>query len=174
MASVVFLRAVNVGGTNICRPALLAKQLAKFDVVNIGAVGTFVVRKNVGETTLRSAFAKMLKFRCEIMIVSAKEIVDLAQKNPFARQPSSVDIVRFVSVAAKPLRAVPHLPMNFPSQGDWLLKIIAIRGAFVLGIYQRHMKAIGYLGRIEKALGVSLTTRSWNTVEKIARVLAAE
>jgi uncharacterized protein (DUF1697 family) len=39
---VVFLRAVNVGGTNRCQPALIAKQLAKFDIVNIGAVGTFV------------------------------------------------------------------------------------------------------------------------------------
>jgi hypothetical protein len=45
MSSVVFLRAVNVGGANRCRPAELAKQLAKFSVVNIGAVGTFLVRE---------------------------------------------------------------------------------------------------------------------------------
>ena len=44
MRWVVFLRAVNVGGANLCRPAQIAKQLAKFDIVNIGAVGTFVVR----------------------------------------------------------------------------------------------------------------------------------
>jgi hypothetical protein len=44
MPSVVFLRAINVGGTNRSQPALIAKELAKFDVVNIGAVGTFVVR----------------------------------------------------------------------------------------------------------------------------------
>src|SRR5256886_6492657 len=29
MSAVVFLRAVNVGGTNRCQPALIAKQLAK-------------------------------------------------------------------------------------------------------------------------------------------------
>src|SRR5207245_6705888 len=49
MSSVVFLRAVNVGGTNRCQPALIATQLAKFGVVNIGAVGTFVVREDVSE-----------------------------------------------------------------------------------------------------------------------------
>ena len=49
MPSVVFLRAVNVGGTNRCQPALIAKELAKFDIVNIGAVGTFVVREDVNE-----------------------------------------------------------------------------------------------------------------------------
>ena len=42
MASVVFLRAVNVGTANRCRPAAIAKELAVFGVINIGAVGTFV------------------------------------------------------------------------------------------------------------------------------------
>jgi len=58
MAWVVFLRAVNVGGTNRCQPALIAKELAKFDIVNIGAVGTFVVRKNVSESALRAALQR--------------------------------------------------------------------------------------------------------------------
>ena len=58
MPWVVFLRAVNVGKGNRCQPALIAKQLAKFGVVNIGAVGTFVVRENVSESSLRAAIAK--------------------------------------------------------------------------------------------------------------------
>jgi hypothetical protein len=28
------------------------------------------------------------------------------------------------------------------------------------------MKAISYLGKIEKLLGVPVTTRNWNTIEK--------
>jgi uncharacterized protein (DUF1697 family) len=52
MRWVVFLRAVNVGRANLCRPAELAKQLGKFGVVNIGAVGTFVARENVSESAL--------------------------------------------------------------------------------------------------------------------------
>ena len=50
MASVVFLRAINVGGGNLCKPAQLAKDLKKFDIVNIGAVGTFVVREKASDT----------------------------------------------------------------------------------------------------------------------------
>src|SRR5881394_4230319 len=65
MRWVVFLRAVNVGGANRCQPALIAKELAKFGVVNIGAVGTFVVRENVSESVLRAAIAKKLPFKCE-------------------------------------------------------------------------------------------------------------
>jgi hypothetical protein len=54
MRWVVFLRAVNVGKANRCHPALIAKQLTKFGVVNIGAVGTFVVREDVRESALRT------------------------------------------------------------------------------------------------------------------------
>jgi len=36
MALVVFLRGINVGGHRTFRPSLLAKELAKFDIVNIG------------------------------------------------------------------------------------------------------------------------------------------
>jgi len=45
MALIVFLRAVNVGGHKTFRPSLLAKELSGYDVVNVGAAGTFVVRK---------------------------------------------------------------------------------------------------------------------------------
>jgi len=47
MASVIFFRAANVGGHQVFQPGVLAKELAAFDVKNIGAAGTFVVRENV-------------------------------------------------------------------------------------------------------------------------------
>jgi uncharacterized protein (DUF1697 family) len=173
MRWVVFLRAVNVGGANRCQPAVIAKELAKFGVVNIGAVGTFVVREDVSESTLRAAIGKKLPFKCEIMICPARNIIKLASKDPFSRQPSGPDITRFVSVAAKPVRLPLHLrlPLNLPSDDDWLLTVIAIHDRLVLGLYRRQMKAISYLGKIEKLLGVALTNRNWNTIEKIAKIL---
>jgi uncharacterized protein (DUF1697 family) len=193
MRWVVFLRAVNVGGTNRCQPALIAKELAKFDIVNIGAVGTFVVREDVSESALRAAFARKLPFKCEIMICPARDIIKLVSKDPFSRQASGPEITRFVSVLAKrpgirsdlhqtstasPARTIkpqtsqlPPLPLSLPSNDDWLLKIIAIQDRFVLGLYRRQMKAISYLGKIEKRLGVPVTTRNWNTIEKIVKIL---
>ena len=110
MPSVVFLRAVNVGGANRCQPAQIAKQLAKFDVVNIGAVGTFVVREDVSESVLRNAFAKKLPFKCEIMICPGRDIIDLASMEPFSQQPSSADITRFVNVLARRVHEPPPGP----------------------------------------------------------------
>src|SRR5881392_904289 len=174
MPSVVFLRAVNVGGVNRCQPAQIAKQLAKFDVVNIGAVGTFVVREDVSESVLRAAIAKKLPFKCEIMICPARDIIKLSSKDHFSEQPSGPNITRFVSVAAKRPHAPPPLPLSLPSDDDWLLKIITIQDRFVLGLYRRQMKAISYLGKIEKRLGVPTTTRNWNTIEKAVKILRSE
>src|SRR5882724_4213026 len=174
MRWVVFLRAVNVGGANRCQPALIAKELAKFGVVNIGAVGTFVVREDVSESVLHAAFAKKLPFKCEIMICPARDLIKLSSKNPFSRQPSGPDITRFVSVLAKRLSAPPPLPLSLPSENEWLLKIIAIQDRFVLGLYRRQMKAISYLGKIEKKFGVATTTRNWNTIEKVVSILGRD
>ena len=179
MAWVVFLRAVNVGGTNRCQPALIAKELAKFGVVNIGAVGTFVVREDVSESALRAAFARKLPFKCEIMICPARDIIKLASTDPFAHEPpvrlgpSGPNIVRFVSVLAKRPAIRFDLPQTFTASParTWLVKIIAIESRFVLGLYRREMKAISYLSQIEKRLGVPATTRNWNTIEKVAKIL---
>jgi len=171
MRWVVFLRAVNVGGANLCRPALLAKQLSKFGVVNIGAVGTFVVREDVSESTLRTAIAKKLPFKCGIMICPARDIIKLASKDPFADQSSDPNITRFVNVLWKRLPSPPPLPLCLPADDDWVLKIIAIENRFVLGFYRREMKAIRYLGKVEKLLGVPATNRNWNTILKVAKIL---
>jgi hypothetical protein len=33
------------------------------------------------------------------------------------------------------------------------------------------MKTIGYLGKLDRVFGVPVTTRNWNTLTQIARVL---
>ena len=178
MASVVFLRGINVGGANLCKPAQLAKQLKQFDIVNIGAVGTFVVRNDVAEPVLRKKFAvqlaKTFGIKCEVMIVPARDVLKLATKDPFARHPSGPDITRFVSVMHKRPAKLPAIPLSLPSNKEWLLKIVAVPNRFVVGIYRREMKAIGYLGKIEKIFGVPATTRSWSTFEKVLKVLGQD
>jgi uncharacterized protein (DUF1697 family) len=171
MRRVVFLRGVNVGKANRCQPAVIARQLSRLGVINIGAVGTFVVRKDVSESALRTAIAKKLPFKCEIMICPARDIIKLTTKDRFAGQPSGSNITRFVSVLHKRPQKLLPLPLNLPSANEWLLKVIAIQNRFVLGLYVRQMKAITYLGKIEKLLGVSATTRNWNTIEKVAKIL---
>jgi uncharacterized protein (DUF1697 family) len=106
-----------------------------------------------------------------MMICPARDLLKLASKDPFARQPSGPEITRFVNVLAKRPPSPPPLPLSLPADGDWVLKIIAIEGRFVLGLYRRHMKAISYLGKIEKLFGVPATNRNWNTIQKVVQIL---
>ena len=71
--------------------------------MNIGAVGTFVVRKEVTEAALRAAILRQLPFKIDVMICSAREILRLAAKDPFKGQPAGPTITHFVNVLHKPL-----------------------------------------------------------------------
>ena len=66
------------------------------------------------------------------------------------------------------------LPVTFPSDGEWLVRVMASQGQFVFGMYRRHMKTISYLGQIDKLYGVPATTRNWNTINAIMRILKGQ
>ena len=172
MALVVLLRGVNVGGHRTFRPTTLIGQLKHLDAVNIGAAGTFVIRKPIARAQLRAELARRLPFDAEIMICQGRDIIRLMSRNHFADQPVRPDIVRFVSVLSQRPRSEPTTPMSLPSSGQWLLKIVARENRFVVGMYRRHMKVIGYLGTLDRLFGVPVTTRNWNTITAIAKVLS--
>lgn len=171
MALVVFLRGVNVGGHRTFRPSLVANQLSDFDVVNVGAAGTFVVRNRISQAKLRAELLQRLPFETEVVICKGNDVLDLASGNPFAGQPAGPQIVRFVSILAKRGQPLPSTPLSLPSGGEWSLKILAVKDRFVLGLYRREIKAIRYLGQLDKIFGVPATTRNWNTMTAIVRVL---
>jgi uncharacterized protein (DUF1697 family) len=58
MALVVFLRGINVGGHRTLRPSTLAAELSRYDVENVGAAGTFVVRKPGARAAFRAALLR--------------------------------------------------------------------------------------------------------------------
>lgn len=171
MAHVVLLRGVNVGGHRTFRPTSLAEQLQHLGAVSIGAAGTFVIRQPVSRAQLRVEFARRLPFDAEIMICRSQEIVRLMSHDFFADHPARPDIVRFVSVLSRLPRSAPPLPMSVPSRSKWLLKVLARHDRFVFGVYRRHLKVIRYLGTLDRVFGVPVTTRNWNTITAVAKVL---
>jgi uncharacterized protein (DUF1697 family) len=171
MALVVFLRGVNVGGHRTFRPSIVARELSDYDVVNVGAAGTFVVRKPGSRTKFRTALLRKLPFEANVVLCDGRDLIRLERQNPFGTEPSSPDIIRFVSILSKPGGVRASLPVAFPPDGEWLVRVIASKGQFVFGVYRRHMKTITYLGQIDKLYGVPATTRNWNTIIAIVRTL---
>jgi uncharacterized protein (DUF1697 family) len=174
MALIVFLRGVNVGGHRTFRPTTLARELSHYDVVNVGAAGTFVVRKPGSRAIFRAELLRKLPFATKVVLCDGRDLVRLEADNPFGTEPSSTDIVRFVSILPEASRARPPIPITLPPSGEWLVRVIGSKGKFVFGMYRRHMKTISYLGQIDRLFGAPATTRNWNTILGIVRILKGE
>jgi len=171
MALIIFLRGINVGGHRRFRPSLLAKELGVYDVVNVGAAGTLVVRKPGSRATFFAELRRRLPFEAEVAFCDGSDLVRLEMEDPFATEPLRPDVVRFVSILSKAGRGRVCFPIALPEDGAWLVRIIGSKSRLVFGVYRRQMKTIGYLGQIDKLFGAPATTRSWNTILSVLRIL---
>ena len=117
---------------------------------------------------------RRLRFEAEVVLCDGRDLIRLEMENPFATEPSHPDVVRFVSILPKADRSVTSLPLTLPASGEWLVRILASKNRFVFGVYRRHMKTIGYFGQIDKLFGVPATTRNWNTIIAIVRILKSK
>jgi uncharacterized protein (DUF1697 family) len=170
MALVVFLRGVNVGRHKRFLPAQLAEDLAAFDVVNVGAAGTFVVRAPVPKATLLAEMRARLAFDADIIIAKGTQLIEFARSAPFGRRPPAEHERRFLSVMLK-RPAAPKLPVFYPAGDNWQVKIVVVSGTLVASIWRRQPGTPIYPNAaLEKQCGVA-TTRNWNTVETICNVL---
>jgi len=99
-----------VGGHRRFRPSVLARALRAYDVVNVGAAGTFVVRKPGSRAAFRTALLRKLPFETAVVLCTGRELLRLAAEHPFGAQPSRPDVVRFVSFLPKRTRGLASLP----------------------------------------------------------------
>jgi uncharacterized protein (DUF1697 family) len=173
MALIVFLRGINVGGHRAFRPTVLARDLGVYDVVNVGAAGTLVVRKPGSRTKFLAELRRKLPFEAEVAVCDGSDLIRLEMTNPFGTEPARPDVVRFVSILSKAARRKASLPMAFPAGDEWFVRIIGSRNRLLFGVYRRHMRTIGYLGQIDRFFGAPATTRSWNTIVSVLRILKA-
>lgn len=171
MALVAFLRGVNVGGHRRLRPSLLARKLVDYQVVNIGAAGTFVARAPGAKDRFQAALAAKLPFTTGIAICEGEEILELVRSEPFRGMAATPDAVPFVSVGLEGGHRWPAMPIHLPAEAGWLLRVAGSKGRFAYGIYRREMKAIGLLSQLDHVCGGPVTTRNWRTMLAVARVL---
>ena len=173
MAAVVFLRGVNVGGNRVFQPSRLAADLERFDVTNIGAAGTFVVRGAISQAALRAEILRRLKFRADVIICSGQDVLDLVAADPYRDQPGPPDAMRIVTILAKRARSVPPLPIHAALDRRWEMEVFAARGRFVLSVWRRLRPTFIDPGRMvgDTSFGGLATTRNWNTIVKVAKAL---
>jgi uncharacterized protein (DUF1697 family) len=174
MALIVFFRGINVGGHRAFRPSALAKELDVYDAVNVGAAGTFVVRKPGLRAKFLAEVRRKLPFEATVAVCDGSDLIRLERDNPFGTEPPPADVVQFVSILSAASRCKVSLPMALPEGGEWLVRIMGAKNRLVYGVYRRHMKTIGCLGQIDRVFGVPATTRSWSTILLVLRILKSD
>lgn len=160
-----------MGGKNTFRPAVLARELSHLDVVSVGAAGTFVVRARTSASAVRKEILGRLPFEPGIVVCPGKEILDLVAAEPFPKRevPQSK---RYVTVLEKKVRKFPTFPCDRPEGEPWQVRLLGVEGRFVLSLHRRLGRKLLYPNEVvEKVLGVSATTRNWDTVLKVGDVL---
>lgn len=173
MALVVFLRGINVGGHRKFRPSVLAGELSAYDVVNVGAAGTLVVRKPGSRAAFVAALRRKLQFDATIAVCDGRDLLRLEHASPFGSVQPRPDRVRFVSILADASSCKACPPILIPEAANWFVRVDGFDGQFLFGEYRRHMKTIGYLGQLDALFGAPATTRSWSTILSVLRILRA-
>jgi hypothetical protein len=152
---------------------MLARELGAYDVVNVGAAGTLVVRRPGSRAKFLAELRRKLPFAANIAFCDGRDLIRLELENPFGAEPSDPDTVRFVSILSKAGRGIASFPIAVPEGGEWFVRIMGSQDRLVFGVYRRHMKTIGYLGQIDELFGAPATTRSWSTILSVVRILKA-
>lgn len=132
-----------------------------------------MVRGRVSRETFLKALLERLPFDTRVAVCDARDVLALAENDPFGDAARASDLVPFVSMLCAPAKELAALPVSIPATGEWYVRIVGRRGPFAFGFYRKHMKTISYLGKIDAALGVPVTTRTWRTIESVLRVLKA-
>jgi len=171
VALIVFFRGINVGGHRAFRPSVLAKELAGYDAVNVGAAGTLVIRKPGLRAKFLAELRRKVPFEATVAFCDGSDLIRLEMDDPFGDERPCADVVRFVSILSKAGRRRVALPIVLPEEGEWLVRIVGSKKRLVYGMYRRHMKTIGCLGQIDRLFGAPATTRSWSTILSVLRIL---
>ena len=174
---IAFLRGINVGGHHKVPMAELQTEFKKLGFEN---VLTLLNSGNIifdGPTEITSKLEqkisthleKIFGFPIPTIIRTSSVILKLLENNPFENIELNKDIRLYVSFLKKNVNADLELPWESP---DTSYKILEIRDQTILSVLDLAIsKSTKAMESIEHFYGKEMTTRNWNTIERIGKKL---
>lgn len=157
----VFLRAANVGGTNVFRPKAFAEAHPELLLRNIGHAGTFVSQADMDGQGLQHALQESLPVDVPMVVVPQADVQALVGEEPVPAEGAKLEVtVLFDDPPASNTCA-------WPDEEAWEIRLLGVDGRFAV-TERRPGGRLSPYKVIEAALGVPGTTRSWSVMEKVA------
>src|SRR5437867_2048501 len=174
---VAFLRAINVAGQKLIKMPELTRILSSAGFRNVrtyiqsgnvifdsaSANSTALTRKL--ERTLKEAFG----YQVTVVLKTLAELKHLVMRDSFKQAGTDSGAILFVVLLADDPKNRPKLPLILDKEN---LEVIEVKDRTALVVARRKKNGrFGFPNAIvEKALGVSATTRNWNTVNKVVKL----
>ena len=115
------------------------------------------------ERKLETALEKHFGQAFMTMVRSVEELRDLIDSDPYESFELTPDAKRIVTF----LRSKPKSRLRLPLELDGA-RILSVRGTEVFSAYVRSPRGPVFMKLIEKTFGTEVTTRTWDTVGKVA------
>jgi len=173
---VAFLRGINVGGHKKVKMEDLRKTFMSTGFEN---VKTLLASGNVlfeapktAENSLVQQIGKMLEktfgFEIGVIIRSIDGLQKLADQNPF----QGIEVTPKTRLYITFLSDKPNSSLKIPYQSpDGNFKILSATNSEVFSvlIVTPNSRSVDLMNVLEKEYGRKITTRNWNTIEKILK-----
>jgi uncharacterized protein (DUF1697 family) len=174
---VAFLRGINVGGHHKVPMSELKKELQKLGFENVVTLlnSGNIIFEAAGESILNleektsEHLGKSFGFPVPTIIRRSEVIHELLSNNPFKDIVVTKDIRLYVSLLNKDSESGLELPWTC---ADSSYRIIEKRGKTVLSILDLSISNTPKaMEAFERYFGKDVTTRNWNTIERIGKIL---
>ena len=179
MIYIAMLRGINVSGQKIIKMEDLKKA---FQAMHFERVTTYIQSGNVvfgapsaetGElqTRIKSRLLKTFGFDIPVVIRTADELEEVTKRNPFKKIDAAKGEHLYVSfLSDTPAKAAVGELKKVESDVDDIRP--SGKEVYIL-CRKSYAKTIFSNSLIEKKLGVSSTTRNWNSVQKLLSIAKA-
>ncbi len=174
---VAFLRGINVGGHHKVPMAELRKEMEKLNFENVvtllnsGNIVFDTVDNDIEslEKKISEHLEKVFGFPIPTIIRKSKTIYGLLDNNPFTDIKLTKDIRLYVSF----LRTETETELQLPwTSDDNSFEIIDIINKTILSVLDVSIsKTPKAMLALEKSFGTDITTRNWNTIQRIEKKL---
>ncbi len=169
------LRGVNVGGVTV----KMDKLKKTFEVIGFTNVKTLLASGNVlftAPSTSESALVKKIETKLEtafgraigVLVRKIEELQRLAEADPFAGIKVTPQTRLYVTFLSEKNKSNLKIPYTSP---DKHFKIIRATDNEVYSVatLSPNSRTVDLMSILEKEFGRKVTTRNWNTIEKILK-----
>lgn len=171
-----FLRGINVGGHKTVKMEELKKA---FETLGFEKVKTLLASGNVlfaAPSASESALVKKIESKLEstfgheigVLIRKIEELQRLAEAKPFARIKVTPQTRLYVTFIAGKTKSSLKIPYASPDKNFRIIRVTESEVCSVLTVTP-NSRSVDLMSILEKEFGRKVTTRNWNTIEKILK-----